>query len=581
MGLVYRALWNDDRADLHSAVSTTFLDWASGFSSGLGRLQSSEPFVLPFEVEADEYQARAAHVTLYHGQTSLSVNVSTMCREEGQQILVEVDLEGGEFLSPYRVEASELIRRLIREGFTQGGRPRGGVLDISPGAQLVSDSEELDRLVDQINDPNRTVGLVLVMADSGDFNKDRVQQLVEEGVEENEAWIREIANANRSVHSRAEKLGRSLAGVAVVKWIPHELISSAQRKFDPIFAGDGESTSSVLEEEFEDWRLTYGMARLYPVGIGAEDRSRTYSKWIVRDHTAVLGDEIFSAIEPGLIGLRLPDGFLAARLALELEVALARDKEILAPAALETEVQGTSELRGDLEKLRQILKARGLELQELREVNAQILEDLEAIRQEIDEVHNENDRLIDQNVILLMKTDDSLAEGRPEAALENVSHAVREARTLGLVDIPEAALRDIQDLDSGRNARSDAKKIFNGLRALHYYAKEKAGERSDRNFEAWCRRSGHPFKWLATPQKLAMSESNSVKRDPLQRSARQFPVSSEVDPSGRIEMFAHLKISNGSQHAPRIYFHDDTSGSTGRIHVGFIGPHKRVPNSTT
>ena len=35
----------------------------------------------------------------------------------------------------------------------------------------------------------------------------------------------------------------------------------------------------------------------------------------------------------------------------------------------------------------------------------------------------------------------------------------------------------------------------------------------------------------------------------------------------------------GSDLALRIYFYDDTHGNTGKIHVGFIGPHYLMPNT--
>lgn len=47
-------------------------------------------------------------------------------------------------------------------------------------------------------------------------------------------------------------------------------------------------------------------------------------------------------------------------------------------------------------------------------------------------------------------------------------------------------------------------------------------------------------------------------------------------------MFAHLKVSEGGgQNIPRIYFHDDTKGVTGKVHIGFFGPHRFVPNKST
>jgi hypothetical protein len=47
-------------------------------------------------------------------------------------------------------------------------------------------------------------------------------------------------------------------------------------------------------------------------------------------------------------------------------------------------------------------------------------------------------------------------------------------------------------------------------------------------------------------------------------------------------MPAHLKIAEGGgMLAPRLYFHDDTRGPTGKVHVGYIGPHEHMPNAGT
>ena len=37
-------------------------------------------------------------------------------------------------------------------------------------------------------------------------------------------------------------------------------------------------------------------------------------------------------------------------------------------------------------------------------------------------------------------------------------------------------------------------------------------------------------------------------------------------------MLAHIRISQGES-SPRLHFLDDTRDKTGKIHIGYIGPH--------
>jgi hypothetical protein len=76
-----------------------------------------------------------------------------------------------------------------------------------------------------------------------------------------------------------------------------------------------------------------------------------------------------------------------------------------------------------------------------------------------------------------------------------------------------------------------------------------------------------------------MTESETVKGAFL--AERTFPVDARVDPDGRMVMLAHCKLGGGGTVMPRLYFHDDTRGVTGAVHVGFIGPHSEVPNAST
>ncbi len=77
-----------------------------------------------------------------------------------------------------------------------------------------------------------------------------------------------------------------------------------------------------------------------------------------------------------------------------------------------------------------------------------------------------------------------------------------------------------------------------------------------------------------------MTESESVENNDKLRRRRILPVGTDVDPSGRLYLPAHIKVAEGGGDlAPRIYFH--VSRDTGKAHVGYFGPHKNMPNTKT
>lgn len=174
----------------------------------------------------------------------------------------------------------------------------------------------------------------------------------------------------------------------------------------------------------------------------------------------------------------------------------------------------------------------------------------------------------------------------PQVVLPDVvastADALRAAQQLVGVVIHPDAPRHIDQLDRAAQAQAWANTIWRGLRALDLYGRGSAEEAIQGGFWQWCQRSGSSWSWPASQKKLAMSESETVMGNRKLRAFRQLPVSTEVDGSGQIEMVAHLKIAEGGgQLAPRIYFYDDTRGATGKVHVGFIGPHKLMPNNQT
>jgi hypothetical protein len=147
--------------------------------------------------------------------------------------------------------------------------------------------------------------------------------------------------------------------------------------------------------------------------------------------------------------------------------------------------------------------------------------------------------------------------------------------------VPDSAIRELEDVDTAPTAFAWGNRTWGGLRALAAYAQDRAGGWDNGGFWEWCA-SGPLLGWPATPKKLAMTEGETVQNNEKLRRARVFKVDPAADPAGEITMLAHLKVSEGGGPlAPRIYFHDDTGGATGKVHVGLIGPHSLVPNKST
>jgi hypothetical protein len=67
-------------------------------------------------------------------------------------------------------------------------------------------------------------------------------------------------------------------------------------------------------------------------------------------------------------------------------------------------------------------------------------------------------------------------------------------------------------------------------------------------------------------------ETSVLRRDPKWKAMRMV----RVPGLGEVFMGEHFRIGGNRPPAPRMHVYDDTSGPTGKIHVGYIGPH--LPN---
>lgn len=159
---------------------------------------------------------------------------------------------------------------------------------------------------------------------------------------------------------------------------------------------------------------------------------------------------------------------------------------------------------------------------------------------------------------------------REPGRVRSIKQALEFARThLVALSIPDSVVEAaVAKLDKSGRRQARGRAVMEALRALQSYALDGA---RDGDFKHWCERGGSGGVCYSA-NRVTMSESIGVQRSERMSHARSFQVDPVLDVSGRREMTAHIKLDQGET-APRLHFLDDTRGKTGKIHIGYIGPH--------
>ena len=157
--------------------------------------------------------------------------------------------------------------------------------------------------------------------------------------------------------------------------------------------------------------------------------------------------------------------------------------------------------------------------------------------------------------------------------IESVIAAAREH--LDHVVVPLSAPRMISKLDQ-LQAKTWARDLSLMFQAMERFALASSTGKFNGDFREWCKqRGGFPYG------KVAMTESETTAHGGHTKGTRVFGCDLALDPSGSIQMLAHVKIqAKGNDTSPRVFFYDDTKGRTGKVHIGFIGPHALVPTAS-
>ena len=215
-------------------------------------------------------------------------------------------------------------------------------------------------------------------------------------------------------------------------------------------------------------------------------------------------------------------------------------------------------------------------------------EEIQRLRAEVDNLQNEvmtaaiaaeeqsenAERYLNQMVTRLLQTDSISHRDVYRITLAETIAAAR-AHSRFLV-IPASAEQAIDVLEASATSGTWARELSQLFASMERYAKAVASGTFTGDYMLWCQRHGD-----YSAHKVAMTESDPTKNNPELRATRVFEVSTDVDPRGEKLMLAHVKIQlQGGSQIPRLFFHDDTKGATGKIHIGFIGPHYLVPTSS-
>lgn len=555
MSLVYRAVWDDLSAEPIAVLDDEFKDWCR--SKGIdpddvpyrGRHESDSGIVVEVRRGEVEY-GRALQCCLTEAdprERTWTMRATAMADARINTFWVDLDCHDPHD-RPVEMAAPRLVRGLIQNG----GEPTSFGLPLRVEAWRIGPAN-VSELLEPLLDPERRAPFVVFSPHLDDRPELTLQ--------------------------RADATAGALAGVAHVF------------SFRP-------AATQVIDDALpQSFRVYGGAVRLYLPGMCIDDpddadRHRWIPRQVIKAHPRRAASLLASRLARLQIHQPIPEVWERLRGLLrqptqnqigDRAAAITNQRPGLGMdiTALRKEIDDLTALLAESELLRATAeKEASIATQRLERAVAEEEErsyddaaELEALRSERDALQR---NLRQVGIGTLATTADAAADPHDLAVPETVEAAIEQAREhLPNIVIPDEALRDIDEFSSTPKYEVWGSAAWQALLALNDYAALKQQGERPAGFYTW---SAETNAWPVN--KLAMTESETVEQSSRLRGQRNFVVSTEVDPSGRILMFAHMKIQRGGgDNIPRIYFHDDTDGTTGKMHVGFVGPHRYVRNT--
>ncbi|RKS05214.1 hypothetical protein DFP74_0807 [Nocardiopsis sp. Huas11] len=138
----------------------------------------------------------------------------------------------------------------------------------------------------------------------------------------------------------------------------------------------------------------------------------------------------------------------------------------------------------------------------------------------------------------------------------------------------------VHELEDSRKETLWVTRAWEALLALNDYARYQFDNPgSGLGFHSYLRETPDGYQVIPV-KRLASQESDYVRNRGKLNEKRLFRVPPEVEPSGRVPMYAHIKLDIEYGICPRLYFYPDLGpGTTNRVYIGYLGRHLPVQQS--
>ena len=532
MSVQYRAIWQDDRLDLIDIGIDIFQEWMNTKNIGLdipseGIVSNESNEIRVDKVSEGATQALRICLDESRPKTETIQKWTTIAHwmTDGTNgwIWIDLEYESSDISYTPRVFAPKLIAMLL-----DTRNPSSGYPHLGPQPLRISSEADVDNMVDSLFDKERSIPIIV--------------------------YSTEPTLTKRQYEERVNSAARRLAGCADIRMLTKDTQDIFHNLLDHIsmsvFGGAVRIYLPGIDPHNpEPWKHRYIQARFL-----SEDPLRSSS--IVA--TRVL-PRIIARPPPALYTSKIRYMFGRKNRDWE-EIALALDEDY-------------KKLDGDKNKLKNkmadLIVERDIAIEDAMEserIAYRSKSYAERLATELRE-RGKNPDIIEQDL-----------EG--DTDLGSCNEAIEIAkRKLSCIVIHPDAPRDIDRMDQHEYSELWGYKVYRHLRSLNTYSEQKKTREFEGGFWNWCKNSGHDD--AIHTRFVAMKESEYVMTNKYLKPLRDLPIDKSVDPSGKIQMQPHLKpVEGGGLTIPRIYFFDDTKGKTGKVHIGFIGPHDLMGNKS-